>query len=867
MNDGGHPTGACPGPPASGSVHDFVTRLGTVKIWAGDPSFERLARRAGVPRSTLADALNVNRSRPPALDVVRRFVRSCGADDRVVSAWEAAWRQLDRPSRTASPATRPGGEPARSGPALLPADVADFVGRDKQVAELVGKFRAADDRFDPTAPVVAVVTGRGGVGKTALAVRVAHRLVGDFPDGQLYVNLRDADGGFADPTRVLGRFLRVLGLDGSVIPTGLEERAELFRTVLADRRMLVVLDNAGSAAQIRPLLPGSPSCGVLVTSRARLAELPGAYRLYLDVLELEEAVALLAAVVGAERTTAEPDAAQEIVRLCGHLPLAVRIAAARLANRPHRPLAWLANRLADRRRLLNELAIGDLDVRGSLALSYQALPAEAARAIRLLAWLDAPDFAAWIAAPLLDVELDDAEELVDSLADAYLLDPVGTDATGRVRYRLHDLVRLYARERSEATDPEPERQAALTRAFGAWLAVAERAEARLPSRERPPMPGDAIRCPPPPDELAQLTAEPLVWFDAERGNLVAGIEQAFTLGRYEHGVELTCAIGNYLDIAGHYDDAERLYRLAVDQSREHGDRRGEAAALLGLVVLWTNGPEPDPDQAMAAATRAVELFDQLGDLAGRVKALEGVSYLHHRGGRVDEALRCAEAALALPDPAHPDVRGSLWLTHGFAHFARGDYAAAEESYAHALELARARGLRVTEALALRALGSVQRRHGEHRAAERNLRSALAIMDELDYPSARAAVLLTLGQLQADMGLPEARSTLDRALAACRRLGVGYGQGLALATLGELHCADGRPDQAVHVCQTALDVLGDLDEPLLRATVLRTLGTARRALGEHRAAVEAWRAARELHLRLGNTAEAEEVAALLRSASE
>lgn len=870
-----------PDPETAHSPTAFIARLAELKVWAGNPSYEQLARRSGVPRSTLADALSPRRSRLPTLDLVRRFVAACGVDAEGRRRWEAVWLRLrcadlprpgpvdarppveERTVGAPGPGTRPPDEPTTAGPSLLPAAVADFVGRDKAVARLVALLTQSGDRSAPV--VVSAVAGRGGVGKTALAVRVAHRLVDQFPDGQLYVDLRGASAQPADPAVILARFLRWLGVDGAAVPAELEERAALYRSRLAGRRVLVVLDNAGSAAQVAPLLPGSGTCAVLVTSRSRLADLPGVRRLDLDVLEPAEAVELLAAVVGRETVAGEPEAAYRIAELCGFLPLAVRIAGARLAARPHRRLEWLATRLADDRRRLSELRLGELDLRSSLTLSYRSLPPAAARALRLLAQLEAPDFAAWTAMPLLQAGRDEAEELVDTLAEAYLVDPVGTDATGCVRYRMHDLVRLHAREMSAAEDTDAERRAALTRLAGAWLAVAERANARNGGWELPTIGNPAPRYPLPPALVDELTARPLDWFDAERAGVVALVETCHDLGLAAHAWGLAAACGGFFDARGYYDDGLRLFALARRCCEAAGDVLGEAVALLGTGLLWSNGPDVGEQEQLAAAGRAAELFAAHGEPLGRASAVGLLGYLHQSYGRPAEALRCADEALGASTVDHPHLTATVWLTRGFALNAQGRYDEAEVAYLRARRVAADHGVRGTEAMALRAVGSLYGRLGRLDEASRHLRQALDLLRDVDHASARAAALLSLGVVQVDQGDPRARSTLEEALAACRRLGVGYGQARALNALGDLHRREGRPDLAVATCAEALRIADGFGDPLLRAWIHRSLGDAHHARGDRAAAVEAWSAARDLHARLANQGEVEALAALIASA--
>lgn len=357
----------------------------------------------------------------------------------------------------------------------LPADDADFTGRAAardRLAELV-----APPGGPPAGVPVAVVTGRPGVGKTALAVHVAHRLRDRFPDGQLYVRL----GGDVplDPADVLGRFLRTLGLDGSAVPPGLDERAARFRARLTDRRILVVLDDAATEGQVRPLLPGTEGCAALVTSRSPLSGLLGAGPVALDVLDREQSVELLRRVAGAGRVEAERAAADRIAVACGGLPLALRIAAARSLATPSLPLADLAGLLDDESHRLDELSTGDIAVRASFQVGYRQLDDAGRRAYRRLGLLRAAEVPAWTVAALLDTDEATGRAVAAQLVTARLLDQRGHGPTAH--YRMHDLVRLDARDRATAEDPAADRQDAVRRALSGWLGLAAEADRRLPS--------------------------------------------------------------------------------------------------------------------------------------------------------------------------------------------------------------------------------------------------------------------------------------------------------------------------------------------------------------------------------------------------
>ncbi|MCZ0987173.1 AfsR/SARP family transcriptional regulator [Streptomyces diastatochromogenes] len=341
-------------------------------------------------------------------------------------------------------------------PSELPPDVPGFTGREVELA-LLDTLVAGRDRQH--GPAIGLITGIAGVGKTGLAVRWSHRAAQHFPDGRLFADLRGYDE-HHEPTPArdaMSRFLRSLGVPSDQIPTETEDLVALYRSVLAERQVLLVLDNVRSFAQIQPLLPGSGGCAVLVTSREQLEELvtwPQDARVHLGVLPGDDAVELLGRIVGEERIDSARADTRRLADLCDRLPLALRIAAARLASKPHWTVRHLVARLGDERRRLDELSQGAAQVRASFELSYRYLPDDAARLYRRLGLLDVPDFAAWVGGALLDVDVLDAERLMEDLVDAQFLEVVGVDATGRLRYRLQNLMRLYARERAQAEEPE-----------------------------------------------------------------------------------------------------------------------------------------------------------------------------------------------------------------------------------------------------------------------------------------------------------------------------------------------------------------------------------------------------------------------------
>ncbi|MFD5397760.1 BTAD domain-containing putative transcriptional regulator [Streptomyces sp. NPDC127097] len=487
------------------------------------------------------------------------------------------WPPPPRPTPNAAYSAPPSPVPAQ-----LPPDIADFTGRTEAVGQLASALRGA---AGGRSPVVATLSGLGGVGKTALALHVAHAVRARFPDGQLYVDLQGTGRAPADSGAVLTHFLRALGVAEGAVPDGLEQKSALYRSLIAGRRVLVLLDNARDSAQVRPLLPGAPGCAVLVTGRARTLALPGAGRVDVEVMDEAEALGLLGAIVGAERAAAEPAAARELVAACGGLPLAVRIAAARLASRPGWSLADLVARLGEQRRL-DELRVGDLGVAATFRVGYEALGPGLAHAFRVLALCRMPTFCRAAAAALLDTTEDAAEAAVEALVDAGLVEVHGDDG-----YRYHDLVGLFARRLGEQDSPA-EREAAQHRFFDHIRATVLTA-ARLigppgappDPLSRPGLPDRADHPDRPGRALADADAA-REWLHAVHPPLYAAVERALdaTPGQLGHLVELLTAWSSALRSTARHRALAPLIRRALGNARRHGDAVAAAGARRLLPV-------------------------------------------------------------------------------------------------------------------------------------------------------------------------------------------------------------------------------------------------------------------------------------------
>lgn len=569
------------------------------------------------------------------------------------------------PARGISPTTPPA-------PAQLPADISDFSGRSNLVDDLSDVLMGATGQ----AVVVTSLAGIGGVGKTTLAVHVAHRVRAVFPDGQLYVDLRGAGASPADPVVVLGDFLHALGV--TEIADSLEQRSALYRSLLASRRMLILLDNARDAEQIRPLIPGVSGCAVLATSRSRLAGIPGAHLFDVEELTPDEALSLFSAIVGEQRVKAEQEAAMTVVTACGFLPLAVRIAAARLASRPRWSVSDLARRLADQRRRLDELQLGNLAVETTIGLGYGQLSAAEARAFRFLALIDSPDIPLSAAAALLGTDEDAAEDLAEALVEANMLECF---APGRYRY--HDLLRLYAQRQNERTGDAQAQEDAVHRLFDLLVpTMRNAAHAIEPNGTLPELLTTPVR----PGINLPTGASARNWLRTEGSLLLSSVEAA------AHGSgPLQRSAIDLLNLMFSIDpDPTRGPRVSrvLESINRDAERRGDSAVLarayfaLGTLQSVTSdfpGAEqslrrsldhqaPDeptimllatantlgimlsvgnrPTEALPFLEQALAINRQIGTSIGEARLIGNIARVQHRLGMTETAIKSASDGVA-----------------------------------------------------------------------------------------------------------------------------------------------------------------------------------------------------------------------------
>jgi len=711
-------------------------------------------------------------------------------------------------------------------PRQLPGPVPQFVGRTAELAELTRRLDQAAE--GPTATmVISAIGGTAGVGKTALAVHWAYSAAARFPDGQLYMNLRGYDPGSpVSPADALAALLRALGVPGREIPVDAQECAARYRSLLAGRRMLVVLDNASEIEQVRLLLPGTPSCVTVVTSRDSLAGLvarDGAQRLDLDLLTLAESVRLLRVLIGT-RVDDEPAAAVTLAERCCRLPLALRVAAEFATARPAIPLAQLADELASQPRLdLLEVA-GDAStaVRTVFSWSYRQLARGTARAFRLAGLHPGPDLDGYAVAALTASSLPGTQRVLDQLARAHLI-----QLAGPARYVMHDLLRDYARERAAAEDSEDERRGALMRLYDYYLHTAAAAAGTLFPDQETHQPLATPGTPAPP---VGTRGPARAWLEAEQATLVAVTADSVTHGSPGHAVGVAFALQRYLDVGALYPQAAAIFGHACRAAASTGDHAAEGQLLLFLGSMeWHQGR-----LGMAAAhyEQAADLARQIGDRSVQARALHSLGIGELGQGHYQEAIDLHEQAVSIYREIGDQPREGRAL-HNIAvvDFQQGRYQRAAGHLSRALDLAQGTGDRMGQAHTLGSLGAVEVRQGEYVQAAEHLRLALALNREISYRAGEAYTLSILGELCLAQGRHQAAfDHLFEALAEVRETGDKIIETATLNILGGVFLAVGQLDQACAHYASALALASEMGDDYEQARAHDGLASGYRAAG-------------------------------------
>ncbi|WP_327091558.1 tetratricopeptide repeat protein [Nonomuraea sp. NBC_01738] len=716
-------------------------------------------------------------------------------------------------------------------PGLLPTDIADFTGRTKQVDEIRQQFElAARDPSRLAVPII-VLVGKPGIGKSAIAVHASHTIADHYADGQLYADMHGASSRPTSPMQVLERFLRALGVPGTSIPEGLEERAEMYRGLLADRRMLVVMDDVMSETQVQPLVPGNPGCAVLITSRSRLGALAGAIHVEVDVFDSNQSMELLTRIAGVERVQSEPEASAALADLCGQLPLALRIAGARLSARPHWSVEQLVGRLEDETRRLDELKHGDMGIRASISLTYESVGEGARRLFKRLAILDSKLFSGWISAALMDQPLTDAQDLLDELADAQLVETTGSGSGFRSQYRFHDLIRVFARERLAVEESAADRNHALARVLGGLLYLSQEAHRREYGGEYVQIKSAAPRWKLPERMVERLVASPLAWYERERHTLVSGIRQAAQAGFTELCWELAISSVTLFEVRVYLDDWRETHEIALEAARAAKDVRGHAAMLYSLGSLHIT--EQRFEDARRHFDAAVPLFEQAGDDQGLALVVRNIAFLDRMSGRYAEAEANYTRALA-SFRKFDDPIASAYVLHNLAHLRleHNDPEGAERMLAEALELSRTAGGRRVEAQVLHRMGETHLHAGQPGKAAEAFGAALPIVQDTGDPTGEAYVLHGLGMARLQMGeAAEAEGVLRRSFMLASTAGDKSAEARAAVALGELDLSRGRALSAIGHLRHALEVFRGIDTPIQVVRVMVTLGEAYHLTGD------------------------------------
>jgi tetratricopeptide (TPR) repeat protein/transcriptional regulator with XRE-family HTH domain len=745
----------------------------------------------------LAEALNLA---GPARELFVAAARGRALASEALAAWQGR-----TPIAFAAAATR-----------ALPRDTASFTGREPELARLL----AAAGNLAEGGGVVGIhaIDGMAGIGKTAFAIHAAHRLADRFPHGQFFLPLHAHTAGQrpVDPADALASLLLTAGMAAQQIPPGLEARAARWRDFVAGKKILLLLDDAASHDQVRPLLPGTAGSLVLVTSRRRLAALGDATVLNLDTLSAGEAAELLVRLAATPGLRAGDAAVGEITRLCGDLPLAIAMLACQLRHHPAWTAASLATALAAAQDKLALMHAENLSVAAAFGLSYTELTPSLQRLFRRLGLIPGPTFDAYCAAALDGTSLDTARRHLDDLYGQHLLTE---PAPGR--YQLHDLLREHARTLAAADGPA-DCDAAAGRLLDYYLHTALAAGAHIPAyytvQGRPP-PG---RLPVSAPSLPTLT-EAAAWLETERPNLYAATHHAAASGWPLHAVQIPAAVGEFLRSHGGWDQATTLHRIALATARQAGDVPGQALALRQLGTLaWLSGDFP---AAEANLTHAAALYGEAGDRPGQAYALDHLGLVQQETGRYPAALASRQQALTLARNSGDRLAKAVALVHlGEILQLTGDHATAAVDSQHALALFRELGNLAGEADALGRLGSLQTETGDYPAAAASLTRSLMLYRDMGYRVGQAWLLNDLGLLQQRTGdYTAAAASHQQALELHRDLGDLGGVADTLNNLGELSSQTSATGQARDHHHQALVLARDIGVPLVQARALEGIG--------------------------------------------
>lgn len=696
-------------------------------------------------------------------------------------------------------------------PRELPSEVFGFTDRTDQLAELDELIAKLDAQPSSSAVVVTAVTGTAGVGKTAFATHWAHRVQSRFPDGQLYVNLRGYDPDQAvHAGEALSGFLHALGLRGEDIPHNLDERARRFRSLTAGKKILIILDNARTVDQVRPLLPGTSSCVVLVTSRDSLPGLvsrEGAHLIDLDLLSPSEAIVLLRKLIG-ERIDAEPDKAVALIQQCARLPLALRIAAEMVLSRSVDTLATLVDDLADEQGRLDLFDAGDdpyTEVRAVFSWSYRHLDEAAAKTFRLLGLSPGRDFDAYVAAALTDTTVAQARRQLTTLVRAHLV-----ERTNAARYQMHDLLRVYSADLATTEESEAARHTAMNRLFGYYLHTASAAMNVIVPHERDRRPSIPVPGTPVPDIPDEPHAD--TWLSTERANLLAVAARAAREPWAGHASLLSLTLYRYFDIRSYFDDAVALHTYAVTTCRRDDDQAGLGRALHNLGVVYQRlGRYPE---AIEYLGQSLDVVSDAGYRPGQAFALSDLGLAHWLLGHYEEAIHYLARALDIfREIGDVTGQGQALNNLGLVYGRLGQHDEAREHLSSALVIFRDTDDTVRQGYAVSDLGLVYRKLDRHDDAIDHYQQALAMAQETGDRSLEAAALNGLGATNRCAGIPlQATDFHVAALAIATEIGDRYEQAQAHDGLAHAHLHLDYPEETREHWRQALAIYTELGAP-------------------------------------------------------